>query len=99
MEIVLVKIKKVFTFKHEYILRTIPINNNHFHKFLTCFYRHNYIKFCVKWFVHLLKLTAVTQTMAVAKATDTDRVWARDISPAVRGRIHGPVEEMLISGE
>ena len=56
-------------------------------------------KVCVKWFVHLLKLTAVTQSMAPTKVTDKDRVWAKDISPAVRGSIHGPVDEMLIRDE
>ena len=56
-------------------------------------------KVSLNWFVHFLKLTAVTQSTAQTKAKDRNVVCAKDISPAVKGIIHGPVEEMFIRDE
>ena len=87
------KINKILSMELDTLLGPLI----HFHQFFFC--SVSTTKYEVKWFVHLLKVTAVTQIVVQTKAND--RVWAsaEDISPAVKGRIHGPVDEMFTRDE
>ena len=85
-------------YQHQYNLSSWLILSNHRFCF-THFSLPKGRKFAVKWLVHFLEVTAVTQSMVQTKANDNVGVCAKDKSPAVKGRIHGPVEEMFIRDE